>query len=70
VKRAFANLEEDEDGRKVLHMGGQCPICGAGPDMKYAANGKLVLYHIPVECAGHVNQWRARYAREKQKELA
>jgi len=38
VKRAFATLEEDEDGRKVIRMGGECPVCGDGPDMKYAGN--------------------------------
>lgn len=70
MKRVFANLEEDEDGRKVIRMGGECPVCGNGPDMKYAANGQAVLIHLPVECNQHLANWKARHARAKEMEAA
>ena len=69
MRRAFANLEEDSEGRKVIRMGGECPVCGNGPAMKYASNGKAVLYHLPAECNQHLRKWKAGHQARKDREM-
>ena len=66
--RVFADLPDDEEGRKVIRMGGECPACGNGPAMKYASNGKVVLYHLPTECNQHMRSWKARFEAKKDRE--
>lgn len=68
MQRVFHNLEEDGGGRKVIRLGGECPTCGNGPAIKYASNGAVVLYHLPVECNQHHQNWKARYQARKDRE--
>jgi hypothetical protein len=36
--------------------------------MKYASNGKVVLYHLPTECNQHMRSWKARFEAKKDRE--
>lgn len=73
MRRALApeRQETDEDGRVVFRLGGACPICGGGPDMKYSGDGRVVLYHKPASCTFHTKQEVAKAAERiaKQREL-
>ena len=70
MRDAFAFDERDEEGRYVLRMGGACPECGFGPVAKYASNGRLVLYHTPVDCVRqHVRPAARRSLAEQQSRL-
>jgi hypothetical protein len=58
-------FQPDEEGRIVIHIGGKCPECGAGPDIKYSGCGRAVVYHTPVTCQAHMRHWKARNARAR-----
>jgi len=67
--RALGELPTDEEGRLILNMGSTCPVCGAGPDIKYSGDGRLVLRHVPADCLQtHVPQYRARQRRMRDGE--
>lgn len=70
MKRLMRDDERDNEGRLVIRAGGACPVCGNGPDIKFAGNGTAVLYHTPTECARHVANWRAKSMLEKDRDYA
>lgn len=66
MRRALApeRQETDEEGRLVFRLGGVCPICGAGPDLKYSGDGRVVLFHKPASCSMHTSR-EVREAKER-----
>lgn len=69
MRRVFEGAEIDVDGRIVIRIGGECPICGNGPDITYSGDGRVVLYHLPTSCAAHMRNYKAAYSIRKQAEV-
>ena len=64
MREVFGGTHDDE-GRLVLHMGGDCPKCGARAVPTYSVCGRAVIWHTPTACNGHV--WQSKQAHMRAK---
>ena len=59
MREVFTFNDTDEEGRKIVRLGGDCPECGRKADMKFSACGKVVMYHLPTSCVQHARRHNA-----------